>query len=97
MEFTGQGGGTSILYRSGKPGWTRLAGGFNEWMVRCGLEFAGHPGKDQFIDNTGSKAELDLTLHGKIEIFPASNYQVIVDPEPPHRIRLRGPYLKASL
>ena len=75
------------LESRGGLGWLE---GFNEWMVRCGLEFAGHPGKDQFIDNTGSKAELDLTLHGKIQNIPASNYQVIVDPEPPHRIRLRG-------
>src|SRR5690349_9107065 len=22
--------------------------GFNEWLVRCGLEWAGHPGKDEF-------------------------------------------------
>ena len=75
------------LESRGGLGWLE---GFNEWMVRCGLEFAGHPGKDQFIDNTGSKAELDLTLHGKIQNIPASNYQVIVDPEHPHRIRLRG-------
>lgn len=48
--------------------------GFNEWMVRCGLEFAGHPGKDEFIDNTGAKAEMDLTLHGKIGNIPAFSW-----------------------
>ena len=64
--------------------------GFNEWMVRCGLEFAGHPGTDQFLDNTGSPATLNLTLHGKIQNIPASDYQIIIDPEPPHRIRVRG-------
>ncbi len=49
------------LERRGGLGWLE---GFNEWMVRCGLEYAGHPGKDEFIDNTGKKAEMDLTLQG---------------------------------
>src|SRR5688500_83541 len=51
------------LQERGGLGWLE---GFNEWMVRCGLEFAGHPGKDEFINNVGDKAEMDLTLHGKI-------------------------------
>ena len=59
-------------------------------MVRCGLEFAGHPGTDQFINNTGDLATLDLTLHGKIQNIPASSYEIIVDRDPPHRIRIRG-------
>ena len=75
------------LESRGGLGWLE---GFNEWMVRCGLEFAGHPGKDQFINNSGGKVEQDLTLHGKIQNIPASDYQVRVDPEPPHRIRIRG-------
>lgn len=75
------------LESRGGLGWLE---GFNEWMVRCGLEFAGHPGTDQFINNTGDKATLNLTLHGKIQNIPASSYEVIVDQEPPHRIRIRG-------
>ena len=75
------------LESRGGLGWLE---GFNEWMVRCGLEFAGHPGTDEFIDNTGSPATLNLTLHGKIQNIPASSYEVVVDPEPPHRIRVRG-------
>ena len=75
------------LESRGGLGWLE---GFNEWMVRCGLEYAGHPGTDQFISNTGDKATLDLTLHGKIQNIPASSYEIIVDPEPPHRIRIRG-------
>jgi hypothetical protein len=71
----------------GGLGWLE---GFNEAMVRCGLEFAGHPGKDQFIDNTGARAEMDLTLHGKIGNIPASDVEVIVDSAPPHRIHVRG-------
>ncbi|QDU39743.1 hypothetical protein Mal4_40900 [Maioricimonas rarisocia] len=64
--------------------------GFNEWMVRCGLEFAGHPGKDVFTTNTGDRAEMDLTLHGKVGNIPASEVELIVDPQPPHRLRIRG-------
>ena len=75
------------LESRGGLGWLE---GFNEWMVRCGLEFAGHPGTDQFINNTGDPATLDLTLHGKIQNIPASSYEIVVDPDPPHRIRIRG-------
>jgi hypothetical protein len=75
------------LESRGGLGWLE---GFSEWMVRCGLEFAGHPGLDEFTNNTGDTATLDLTLHGKIGNIPASTVEVIVDPEPPHRIRVRG-------
>ena len=75
------------LESRGGLGWLE---GFNEWMVRCGLEFAGHPGTDQFINNTGDPATLNLTLHGKIQNIPASEYEIAVDPEPPHRIRVKG-------
>lgn len=75
------------LESRGGLGWLE---GFNEWMVRCGLEFAGHPGTDQFINNTGDPSTLNLTLHGKIQNIPASDYKIVVDPEPPHRIRIRG-------
>lgn len=75
------------LQNRGGLGWLE---GFNEWMVRCGLEWAGHPGKDRFINNTGDTAEMDLTLHGRIGNIPASEVEVLIDPEPPHRIRLRG-------
>ena len=64
--------------------------GFNEWMVRCGLEFAGHPGMDKFVDNVGNEAEMMLTLHGRIGNLPASEVEVVIDPAPPHRIRVRG-------
>lgn len=64
--------------------------GFNEWMVRCGLEYAGHPGRDVFTDNTGARAEMNLTLHGKIGNTPASHVEVLIDRRPPHRLRVRG-------
>ena len=75
------------LQSRGGLGWLE---GFNEWMVRCGLEFAGHPGKDKFINNVGDEAEMDLTLHGKIGNIPASEVEVLIEREPPHRIRVRG-------
>lgn len=75
------------LESRGGLGWLE---GFNEWMVRCGLEFAGHPGTDTFINNVGDEAKMDLTLHGKIGNIPASQVEVIVEDQPPHRIRVRG-------
>ena len=64
--------------------------GFNEWMGRCGLEFAGAAGPDKFITNTGDEAEMNLTLHGKIANIPASHVEVSVDQKPPYRIHVRG-------
>ena len=64
------------LESRGGLGWIE---GFNEWMARCGLEYAGHPGKDEFITNTGDKGQMDLTLHGKISNIPASEVMVTVD------------------
>ncbi len=55
--------------------------GFNEWLVRCGLEWAGHPGRD---------GEMDLSLHGRIGNLPASEVEVLVERQAPFRIRLRG-------
>jgi hypothetical protein len=55
--------------------------GFNEWMVRCGYEFAGHPGQD------GGRL---LTLHGRSGNIPASKVQVVIDDKPPYTIRIRG-------
>ncbi len=75
------------LQSRGGLGWLE---GFNEWMVRCGLESNGHPGTDKFINNVGDEATMDLTLHGKIGNIPASEVEVVVDREPPYRIRIRG-------
>jgi len=75
------------LQSRGGLGWLE---GFNEWLVRCGLEFAGAPGRDQFVTNTGAEAEMDLTLHGKIANIPASEVEVVIGREPPHRIHVRG-------
>lgn len=75
------------LQSRGGLGWLE---GFNEALVRCGLEFAGHPGKDKFINNVGDEAEMDLTLHGKVANIPAAEVEVVIDRAAPHRIRVRG-------
>src|SRR5262245_40090905 len=75
------------LEARGGLGWLE---GFNEWLARCGLEWAGHPGQDSFINNVGEPAEMNLTLHGKVENIPASEVEVIIDREPRPRIRVRG-------
>ena len=75
------------LEARGGLGWLE---GFNEWMARCGLEWAGHPGQDRFVNNVGEQAEMNLTLHGKVANIPASEVEVIVEREPRPRIRVRG-------
>ena len=55
--------------------------GFNEWMVRCGIEWAGHPGLDD---------KRMLTLHGKVGNIPASEVRVVVEHGNPTTIRVRG-------
>ena len=75
------------LNARGGLGWLE---GFNEWLARCGLEWAGHPGRDTFVNNVGEQAEMDLTLHGKVENIPASEVEVLIDREPRPRIRVRG-------
>src|SRR5436309_4901592 len=70
------------LESRGGLGWLE---GFNEWMVRCGLEWAGHPGKDKFLNNVGEEAEMELTLHGKIANTPASEVEVVIDRQAPYR------------
>ena len=53
------------LESRGGLGWLE---GFNEWMVRCGLEFAGHPGED--TTNTGAgEASGPIPSRKKLEIF----------------------------
>jgi hypothetical protein len=60
----------------GGLGWLE---GFNEMVVRCGYQWAGHPGVD---------GEEMLTLHGRIQNTPASFVKLTVDQSPPHNITL---------
>ena len=75
------------LQSRGGLGWLE---GFNEWMVRCGLESNGHPGTDKFTNNVGDEATMDLTLHGKIANIPAQEVEVAVETQAPFRIHIRG-------
>ena len=54
---------------------------FNEWMMRCGIEYSGHPGEDN---------GRQLTLHGRIAHIPASEVKVSIEPKAPHRITVTG-------
>jgi len=75
------------LESRGGVGWLE---GFNEWMVRCGLENIGPPGIDTFASATGGKTTADLTLHGGIANLPASEVEIVVDQRPPYLLRVRG-------
>jgi galactose mutarotase-like enzyme len=59
--------------------------GFNEWFVRCGLEFFGPPGPG------------GITLHGRISNIPASRVELVVDRVPPYRLRIRGVVQERSM
>lgn len=55
--------------------------GFNEMVVRCGFEWAGHPG----VDNGEMR-----TLHGKAGNTPASEVEIEINEEAPYEIKVRG-------
>lgn len=59
----------------GGLGWLK---GFNEWIVRCGLDNNGAPGNDVVVDNNGNKATVPIPLHGKIANTPARNVSISV-------------------
>ena len=55
--------------------------GFNEMLVRCGYQWAGHPGQD------GNEF---LTLHGRIQNTPADDVILCVEQQAPWRVTLKG-------
>lgn len=59
----------------GGLGWLK---GFNEWIVRCGLNSMGAPGKDVMVDNNGNTSEVFLPLHGAIANIPARKVSIEV-------------------
>ena len=61
----------------GGLGWLR---GFDEWMVRCGLDSNGAPGQDTVLDNNGNPITVGLDLHGRIANTPAHYVSVTADP-----------------
>ena len=61
----------------GGLGWLR---GFDEWVVRCGLDSNGAPGPDTVLDNNGNPITVQLDLHGKIANVPAHYLAITADP-----------------
>jgi hypothetical protein len=57
----------------GGIGWL---GGFDEWIVRCGLDSNGKPGLDTISDNQGNPMEVELSLHGRVANLPAWRVEV---------------------
>jgi len=71
--------------------------GFNEWVVRCGLESFGAPGLDVIIDNMGNKKEVMLPLHGKIANIPASIVKARIGLKPPFELGITGVVYERSM
>jgi len=78
----------------GGLGW--LAG-FDEAIVRCGLDSTGAPGADVVPNNMGVPTEVELTLHGKIANLPASRVEVQVVPGDPPELAVIGEVYEAAL
>lgn len=64
------------LTERGGLGW--LAG-FDEWIVRCGLESNGPPVNDVVPSNTGAPTSTPFGLHGRIANIPAHHVEVAVE------------------
>ena len=62
----------------GGLGWLK---GFNEWVVRCGLNSMGAPCQDIVLDYSGNEYEVPLTLHGKIANIPARSVSIEITDE----------------
>lgn len=71
----------------GGLGWLK---GFNECIVRCGLNSNGAPGLDSVLDNNGNPSDVMLTLHGNIANIPASYVEVQVIPGTPTELVIIG-------
>lgn len=72
------------LQDRGGLGWLK---GFNEWIVRCGINSMGAPGNDIVTDNSGNKTEVQLALHGNIANLPARRVELEITTK---EIILRG-------
>lgn len=82
------------LQERGGLGW--LAG-FDEAIVRCGLDSTGAPGKDVVPNNMGVPTEVELTLHGKIANLPATRVEVRVVPGDPPELVVAGEVYESGL
>ena len=82
------------LTERGGLGW--LAG-FDEMIVRCGLDSTGAPGVDVVPNNMGVPTETPQTLHGRIANLPASRVEVRVVPSDPPELVIVGEIHEAAL
>ncbi|HOX07846.1 MAG TPA: aldose 1-epimerase family protein [Planctomycetota bacterium] len=71
----------------GGLGWLQ---GFDEVIVRCGLESNGAPCTDVVVDNNGNRSEVRLPLHGRIANLPANRLVVEVLPGDPAELVVTG-------
>ncbi|MEW6751232.1 MAG: aldose 1-epimerase family protein [Candidatus Latescibacterota bacterium] len=82
------------LQDRGGLGWLT---GFDEAIVRCGLDSTGAPGPDVVPNNMGVPTQAQLTLHGRIANLPASRVEVHVTPGDPPELRIVGEVYEAGL
>jgi hypothetical protein len=82
------------LQDRGGLGWLT---GFDEAIVRCGLDSTGAPGKDVVPNNMGIPTEVDLTLHGRIANLPATRVEVRVVPGDPPELVVKGEVYESAL
>jgi hypothetical protein len=78
----------------GGIGWLQ---GFDEWIVRCGLDSNGAPGEDVVKDNNGNPMKVNLPLHGRIANSPAHHVAIEVETEPPYDIAVIGHVEESAL
>ena len=64
--------------------------GFDEVVVRCGLESNGAPGPDVLPNNQGAPTTIQLGLHGRIANIPAHYVEVRVLPGDPPELCVAG-------
>ena len=83
------------LAERGGLGWLD---GFDELMVRCGLENNGAPYQVEHKNPDGSTARHQIYgLHGRVANIPAHHVSVHVDDAPPHAITVEGRVAESTL
>jgi hypothetical protein len=75
------------LMNGGGLGWLE---GFDELLVRCGLENNGAPYELKTVKPDGSERHTAFGLHGKIANIPASVVAVRIETEPTESITIEG-------
>ena len=83
------------LMSQGGLGWLD---GFDEVLVRCGLENNGAPFQETATNAAdGSKRDTLFGLHGKIANLAAHYVAIHIDEKPPHEITIEGHVIESKL